>query len=172
MDAMREVVMIYYSIGPLAAKHENLTSCYLLIVFFTEANFKVFTASVLKEKLSSLGSSGILADHHLQAQMQEHHLKGWVADSYVELAILSEWTELCILICFIVWYYCANIFHVILLLFFSIRIHHFSLVCFPMVDQVMNHIWFCSKQRSHYYQGRLILVNDGMKYIIYLQDYL
>lgn len=34
------------------------------------------SASVLKEKLSSLGSSGILADHHLQAQMQEHHLKG------------------------------------------------------------------------------------------------
>ncbi|KAK1396593.1 hypothetical protein POM88_006456 [Heracleum sosnowskyi] len=38
------------------------------------------SASVLKEKLSSLGSSGILADHHLQAQMQEHHLKGVVED--------------------------------------------------------------------------------------------
>ncbi|XP_058088976.1 uncharacterized protein LOC131235688 isoform X2 [Magnolia sinica] len=34
------------------------------------------TATVLKEKLSSLGSSGILADHQLQAQLQEHHLKG------------------------------------------------------------------------------------------------
>ncbi|XP_011039199.1 PREDICTED: uncharacterized protein LOC105135830 [Populus euphratica] len=34
------------------------------------------SASVLKEKLSSLGSSGILADHQLQAQLQEHHLKG------------------------------------------------------------------------------------------------
>ncbi|KAF8410020.1 hypothetical protein HHK36_002540 [Tetracentron sinense] len=34
------------------------------------------SASVLKEKLSSLGSSGILADHQLQTQLQEHHLKG------------------------------------------------------------------------------------------------
>ncbi|KZV23097.1 hypothetical protein F511_06621 [Dorcoceras hygrometricum] len=34
------------------------------------------SASVLKEKLASLGSSGILADHQLQAQLQEHHLKG------------------------------------------------------------------------------------------------
>ncbi|CAK7337638.1 unnamed protein product [Dovyalis caffra] len=34
------------------------------------------SASVLKEKLSSLGSSGILADHQLQAQLQEHYLKG------------------------------------------------------------------------------------------------
>lgn len=34
------------------------------------------SASVLKEKLSSLGSSGILADHQLQSQLQEHHLKG------------------------------------------------------------------------------------------------
>ncbi|XP_077212659.1 transducin/WD40 repeat-like superfamily protein [Tasmannia lanceolata] len=34
------------------------------------------TATVLKEKLSSLGSSGILADHQLQAQLQEHHSKG------------------------------------------------------------------------------------------------
>ncbi|KAF5177772.1 Transducin/WD40 repeat-like superfamily protein [Thalictrum thalictroides] len=34
------------------------------------------SASVLKEKLSSLGSSGILADHQLQMQLQEHHLKG------------------------------------------------------------------------------------------------
>ncbi|XP_073220441.1 uncharacterized protein [Cicer arietinum] len=34
------------------------------------------SASVLKEKLSVLGSSGVLADHQLQAQLQEHHLKG------------------------------------------------------------------------------------------------
>lgn len=34
------------------------------------------SASVLKEKLSSLGSSGILADHQLQMQLQEHNLKG------------------------------------------------------------------------------------------------
>nr|GMC59566.1 Actin cytoskeleton-regulatory complex protein [Ipomoea batatas] len=34
------------------------------------------SASVLKEKLSALGSSGILADHQLQAKLQEHHLKG------------------------------------------------------------------------------------------------
>ncbi|KAL5705822.1 hypothetical protein ACHQM5_024065 [Ranunculus cassubicifolius] len=34
------------------------------------------SASVLKEKLSSLGSSGILADHQLQMQLQEHHVKG------------------------------------------------------------------------------------------------
>ncbi|KAI3452045.1 hypothetical protein Pfo_008710 [Paulownia fortunei] len=34
------------------------------------------SASVLKEKLASLGSSGILADHQLQAQLQEHHMKG------------------------------------------------------------------------------------------------
>ncbi|GLT76209.1 hypothetical protein SLA2020_478820 [Shorea laevis] len=34
------------------------------------------SASVLKEKLSSMGSSGILADHQLQSQLQEHHLKG------------------------------------------------------------------------------------------------
>ncbi|KAA3461298.1 COMPASS component SWD1 [Gossypium australe] len=33
-------------------------------------------ASVLKEKLSSMGSSGILADHQLQAQLQEQHIKG------------------------------------------------------------------------------------------------
>ncbi|WOL05680.1 hypothetical protein Cni_G14409 [Canna indica] len=33
-------------------------------------------AAVLKEKLSALGSSGILADHQLQAQLQEHHFKG------------------------------------------------------------------------------------------------
>ncbi|EPS67380.1 hypothetical protein M569_07395, partial [Genlisea aurea] len=31
---------------------------------------------VLKEKLASLGSSGILADHQLQAQLQEHQMKG------------------------------------------------------------------------------------------------
>ncbi|KAJ7952887.1 Transducin/WD40 repeat-like superfamily protein [Quillaja saponaria] len=34
------------------------------------------SASVLKEKLLSMGASGILADHQLQAQLQEHHLKG------------------------------------------------------------------------------------------------
>ncbi|XP_062153998.1 uncharacterized protein LOC133862240 [Alnus glutinosa] len=34
------------------------------------------SASVLREKLSSLGASGILADHQLQAQLHEHHLKG------------------------------------------------------------------------------------------------
>ncbi|WCJ31093.1 Transducin/WD40 repeat-like superfamily protein [Euphorbia peplus] len=34
------------------------------------------SASVLKEKLASLGSSGVLADHQLQAKIQEHHLKG------------------------------------------------------------------------------------------------
>lgn len=42
------------------------------------ANDKYFAASVLKEKLLALGSSGILADHQLQAQLQEHHLKGSV----------------------------------------------------------------------------------------------
>ncbi|XP_027920428.1 uncharacterized protein LOC114178620 isoform X2 [Vigna unguiculata] len=34
------------------------------------------SASVLREKLSVLGSSGVLADHQLQSQLQEHHLKG------------------------------------------------------------------------------------------------
>ncbi|XP_019431580.1 PREDICTED: uncharacterized protein LOC109338738 isoform X3 [Lupinus angustifolius] len=34
------------------------------------------SASVIKEKLSALGSSGVLAEHQLQAQLQEHHLKG------------------------------------------------------------------------------------------------
>ncbi|QCD81654.1 COMPASS component SWD1 [Vigna unguiculata] len=34
------------------------------------------SASVLREKLSALGSSGVLADHQLQSQLQEHHLKG------------------------------------------------------------------------------------------------
>ncbi|XVF17724.1 hypothetical protein REPUB_Repub10bG0148300 [Reevesia pubescens] len=34
------------------------------------------SASALKEKLSSMGSSGILADHQLQAQLQEQHTKG------------------------------------------------------------------------------------------------
>ncbi|KAJ4955041.1 hypothetical protein NE237_011824 [Protea cynaroides] len=34
------------------------------------------SASVLKEKLSALGSSGALADHQLQTQLQEHHLRG------------------------------------------------------------------------------------------------
>lgn len=37
----------------------------------------LIAASVLKEKLAALGSSGVLADHQLQAQLQEHHLKGW-----------------------------------------------------------------------------------------------
>ncbi|KAJ4775115.1 Transducin/WD40 repeat-like superfamily protein [Rhynchospora pubera] len=34
------------------------------------------TAAVLKEKLAALGSSGILADHQLQAQLQEQQAKG------------------------------------------------------------------------------------------------
>ncbi|CDY17791.1 BnaC08g21990D [Brassica napus] len=34
------------------------------------------SASVLKEKLSSMGSSGILAEHQLQALLQEQHHKG------------------------------------------------------------------------------------------------
>ncbi|KAK7307612.1 hypothetical protein VNO77_40835 [Canavalia gladiata] len=34
------------------------------------------SASALKEKLLALGSSGVLADHQLQAQLQEHHSKG------------------------------------------------------------------------------------------------
>ncbi|KAK8694745.1 hypothetical protein V6N13_072290 [Hibiscus sabdariffa] len=34
------------------------------------------SASILKEKLSSMGSTGILADHQLQRQLQEHHMKG------------------------------------------------------------------------------------------------
>lgn len=34
------------------------------------------SASALKEKLQALGSSGVLAEHQLQAQLQEHHMKG------------------------------------------------------------------------------------------------
>ncbi|KAE8735863.1 hypothetical protein F3Y22_tig00000329pilonHSYRG00242 [Hibiscus syriacus] len=34
------------------------------------------SASILKEKLSSMDSSGILADHHLQVKLQEQHMKG------------------------------------------------------------------------------------------------
>ncbi|KAK9166763.1 hypothetical protein Scep_001954 [Stephania cephalantha] len=34
------------------------------------------SASVMKEKLSALGSSGVLADHQFQMQLQEHQLKG------------------------------------------------------------------------------------------------
>ncbi|XP_042488927.1 uncharacterized protein LOC122069057 isoform X2 [Macadamia integrifolia] len=34
------------------------------------------SASVLKGKLSALGSSGTLADHQLQTQLHEHHLRG------------------------------------------------------------------------------------------------
>lgn len=34
------------------------------------------TAAALKEKLSMLGSSGVLAEHQLQTQMHEHHMKG------------------------------------------------------------------------------------------------
>ncbi|XP_050206806.1 uncharacterized protein LOC126656312 isoform X2 [Mercurialis annua] len=45
-------------------------------LFAVLQNARGSSASVLKEKLSSLGSSGILADHQLQAQLQEHHLKG------------------------------------------------------------------------------------------------
>ncbi|CAI0554080.1 unnamed protein product [Linum tenue] len=44
------------------------------------------SASVLKEKLSSLGASGILADHQLQAQLQEHHLKGHVQPTISDIA--------------------------------------------------------------------------------------
>lgn len=47
-------------------------------MFTLYINDGYFAASVLKEKLSALGSSGILADHQLQAQLQEHHLKGLV----------------------------------------------------------------------------------------------
>ncbi|KAH1202741.1 hypothetical protein GmHk_17G049134 [Glycine max] len=43
-----------------------------------ESNFLQFykVHEDLQEKLSALGSSGVLADHQLQAQLQEHHLKG------------------------------------------------------------------------------------------------
>ncbi|KAK9012961.1 hypothetical protein V6N11_040990 [Hibiscus sabdariffa] len=34
------------------------------------------SASVLKEKLSSMGASGILADHQLKAELEEQHIKG------------------------------------------------------------------------------------------------
>ncbi|XP_048335751.2 uncharacterized protein LOC107410579 isoform X1 [Ziziphus jujuba] len=46
------------------------------------------TASVLKEKLLALGSSGILADHQLQAQLQEHHLKG--SHSHVTISDIAR----------------------------------------------------------------------------------
>ncbi|KAF6155820.1 hypothetical protein GIB67_039151 [Kingdonia uniflora] len=45
-------------------------------LFSVLQNARGSSASVLKEKLSSLGSSGVLADHQLQMQLQEHHLKG------------------------------------------------------------------------------------------------
>ncbi|KAJ8453150.1 hypothetical protein Cgig2_008034 [Carnegiea gigantea] len=45
------------------------------------------SASVLKEKLASLGSSGVLADHQLQAQLQEHHLKGFLCARQNQLTI-------------------------------------------------------------------------------------
>ncbi|XP_020216211.1 uncharacterized protein LOC109799955 isoform X2 [Cajanus cajan] len=45
-------------------------------LFSVLQNARGSSASVLKEKLSALGSSGVLADHQLQAQLQEHHLKG------------------------------------------------------------------------------------------------
>ena len=48
-------------------------------------------ASVLKEKLLSLGSSGILADHQLQAQLQEHHLKGLVGSYSLLFFFLQSW---------------------------------------------------------------------------------
>ncbi|KAI3922170.1 hypothetical protein MKX01_005859, partial [Papaver californicum] len=45
-------------------------------LFTVLQNARGSSASALKEKLSLLGSSGILADHQLQVQLQEHHLKG------------------------------------------------------------------------------------------------
>ncbi|KAF6150785.1 hypothetical protein GIB67_020868 [Kingdonia uniflora] len=45
-------------------------------LFAVLQNARGSSVSVLKEKLSSLGSSGVLADHQLQMQLQEHHLKG------------------------------------------------------------------------------------------------
>uniref|UniRef100_A0A1D1ZC59 Syntaxin-binding protein 5 n=1 Tax=Anthurium amnicola TaxID=1678845 RepID=A0A1D1ZC59_9ARAE len=45
-------------------------------LFAVLQNARGSTAASLKEKLSSLGSSGILADHQLQMQLQEQHLKG------------------------------------------------------------------------------------------------
>jgi len=47
-----------------------------LIILIYIQWLRFFAASVLKEKLSVLGSSGVLADHQLQAQLQEHHMKG------------------------------------------------------------------------------------------------
>ncbi|KAL8151948.1 hypothetical protein V2J09_021756 [Rumex salicifolius] len=44
------------------------------------------SASVLKEKLAALGSSGILAEHQLQAQLQEHHVKGHNQLSVTDIA--------------------------------------------------------------------------------------
>ncbi|KAG0492789.1 hypothetical protein HPP92_006187 [Vanilla planifolia] len=45
-------------------------------LFAVLQNARGSTAAVLKEKLSNLGSSGILADHQLQVELQEHQLKG------------------------------------------------------------------------------------------------
>ncbi|KAK9096714.1 hypothetical protein Sjap_022211 [Stephania japonica] len=42
-----------------------------------ECAYSFLAASVMKEKLSALGSSGVLADHQFQMQLQEHHLKGF-----------------------------------------------------------------------------------------------
>ncbi|KAI5418139.1 hypothetical protein KIW84_042681 [Lathyrus oleraceus] len=49
-------------------------TCYLAL--FMPYLLGFYAASVLKEKLSALGASGVLAEHQLQAQLQEHHLKG------------------------------------------------------------------------------------------------
>ncbi|KAG0492776.1 hypothetical protein HPP92_006174 [Vanilla planifolia] len=45
-------------------------------LFAVLQNARGSTAAVLKEKLSNLGSSGILADHQLQVELQENQLKG------------------------------------------------------------------------------------------------
>ncbi|RZC67241.1 hypothetical protein C5167_010930 [Papaver somniferum] len=45
-------------------------------LFAVLQNARGSSASALKEKLSLLGSSGVLADHQLQVQLQEHHSKG------------------------------------------------------------------------------------------------
>ncbi|CAN6478562.1 unnamed protein product [Victoria cruziana] len=44
------------------------------------------TAADLKEKLSSLGSSGVLAEHQLQTQLQEQHTKGQSQLSITDIA--------------------------------------------------------------------------------------
>ena len=65
-----------------------LATSYLWYIWVKSRCFKQFvnpkyimlysgaTATILKEKLLALGSSRILAEHQLQAQLQEQHLKG------------------------------------------------------------------------------------------------